>query len=268
MSYTVENIKEMLSIGKFESAKQMAEEIIAEEPCHPTAYYWLLLSAFDSRSAAELAEHYGFSESEYYHKAMRYGNEKVRNAVQKAKEICEAKREERWQQAEDAFKSDAVSVAYFLYSDIKDYKNSRERLAQLDERLGDEAMQRQDYAGAVLYYKGCGNAEKLAAAKAPLEAVEEFKRSVGNPDTYIERRLTREHPKVMAKYRRLQNRNDRIRRWLRNGNSYINSANEIAAYRNTQIRPLVQAIRDDLRARYTDRIRPDTLDKLIRELRY
>lgn len=268
MSYTVENITEMLGIGKFESAKQMAEEMIAEEPSHPTAHYWLLLSAFDSRSADELAEHVGFTESAYYHNAVRYGNENVRRLLQNAKETCEFKCEKQWQEAEDAFRRGAVPVAYFLYSNIKDYKNSRERLAQLDEQLGDEAMQKKDYAGAVLYYKGCGNAEKLAAANAPLEAVEEFKKLVGNPDTYIERRLTREHPKIMAKYRRLQNRNDRIRRWLRNGTSYINSANEVTAYRNAQLRPLVQTIRDDLRAQYAGRIRPDTLEQLIRELRY
>lgn len=194
---------EELKKGNYIEAERLAREAISAVPDSDIAHYVLLMASHGCKGAAELSEKFGWDEGELFENAMKY-SDGLKAALEDAIEKNLRLKEERLERAKEAIANKEYRTAYMLLSDILSYKNARALRAVAAEGMGDYFMEGGAPSAALPFYEESGNAEKIEAAERPVRAIEEFKKETGDPNTYFDRRLAKEHPALIREYERLR----------------------------------------------------------------
>ena len=263
---------ELLRSFSFTQASDEAHRVLADNPCDTKAQFVLLLASFEVPSFEALYELNEVLESDKFRRAQENARGEFSDMLKAFSEKYIEKREQKWLEAEALFSAGKYEAAQLCYLFLGSYKDSVKRWKTCQEKLGDEAMKNRSYSRAVDYYKESGNQQKLADARRPLDAVEDFKKEVGNPNTYLKRMLYNKYPQIWNEYERLCANPKRSLFESRESKSYkakkINAANKANNYYTVSVAPKIREIREELRAKYADRIDAPKLEGLIKELKF
>lgn len=264
--------EELLRNFRFEDARKEAQSVLAENPNDGRAQYVVMLSNFEVPSIEDLYLEKDILKSEHFKRAQANAKGDFVDILDVFRRRYLEKCEKEWLDAESLFAASRYELAQISYLLLGSYKNSEKRWQVCQEKLGDKAMENKAYNRALEYYTMSGNTQKIAEAKRPLDAIEDFKKEVGNPNTYLKKMLFNKHPKIWREYERLRANPRRGLFESRESKSYkmkkINAANAANHYYTTTIMPKIHEIRDALKAKYADRINREELEKLMKELRF
>ncbi len=265
-------VTELLRSFRFEDARHEARRVLEKNPDDVKAQCVLMLADFEVPSIDDLYSVKDILESEHFKRALSHAKGEFVDMLEVFRKRYLEKCEKDWIAAESLFAAGKYKEAQLCYLFLGSYKNSVKRWQICQEKMGDEAMEKKAYSLALDYYKDSGNTQKVAEAKRPLDAIDDFKKEIGNPNTYLKKMLYYKHPKIWREYERLCKNPKRGLFESRESKSYktkkINAANKANIYCTVTVMPKIREIREELKAKYADRIDEDKLEKLMKELHF